>query len=77
MIYQRSSDHNLYPTNPFTILKPRDQEIGEFLVVQERRPTDFKAQNYKRVRRVVGWPGLPCSFCCVFCAPVACATSSG
>ena len=26
-----------YPTNPFTILEPRDQEIVEFYVAQERR----------------------------------------
>ena len=28
-----------YPTNPYTILEPQDQEIGEFCVVQERRAT--------------------------------------
>ena len=32
-----------YPTNPFTIFYPRNQEIGEFKVVQERRATDFEA----------------------------------
>ena len=32
-----------FPTNPFTILEPRDQEIGEFYLVQERRATDFEA----------------------------------
>ena len=32
-----------YPTGPFTILEPRDQEIAEFDEVQERRATDFKA----------------------------------
>ena len=32
-----------YPTNPFSILEPQDQEIGEFYVVQERRATDLKA----------------------------------
>ena len=31
------------PTNPFIILEPRDQEIGEFYVVEERRATDFEA----------------------------------
>ena len=31
------------PTNPFTISKPRDQEICEFYVVQECRATDFEA----------------------------------
>ena len=31
------------PTNPFTILEPQDQEIGELYVVQERRATDFEA----------------------------------
>ena len=33
----------LDPTNPFTILEPEDQGIGEFYVVQARRATDFKA----------------------------------
>ena len=33
----------LYPTNPFTILEPRDQEIGQFYVVQKRHAVDFKA----------------------------------
>ena len=31
------------PTNPFTFLEPRDQEIDEFYLVQERRATDFEA----------------------------------
>ena len=31
------------PTNLFTILKPQDQEIGEFYVVQECHATDFEA----------------------------------
>ena len=29
--------------NPFTILEPPDQEIGEFYVVLERRAADFEA----------------------------------
>ena len=29
------------PTDPCTIREPKDQEIGEMYVVQERRPTDF------------------------------------
>ena len=29
------------PTDAFTILKPHNQEIGEFFVLQERRATDF------------------------------------
>ena len=33
------------PTSPFTILEPRDQEIGEFYVAEERRATDFEAQK--------------------------------
>ena len=33
----------LGPTNPFTIWVLRDQEIGEFYVVQERRATDLEA----------------------------------
>ena len=31
----------LYPTGPFAISEPQDQEIGEFYVVQKRRATDF------------------------------------
>ena len=30
-------------TDPFKILEPRNQEIGEFYDVQEHRPTDFEA----------------------------------
>ena len=30
------------PTNLFTTLEPRDQEIGEFYEVEERRATDFE-----------------------------------
>ena len=33
----------LTPKGPFTNLKPRDQEIGQFYVVQECLTTDFKA----------------------------------
>ena len=32
-----------YPTNPFTVLEPRDQEIDKFYLVQERRATDLEA----------------------------------
>ena len=32
------------PIGLFIILEPRDQEIGEFYVVQEHCPTDFEAQ---------------------------------
>ena len=35
----------LPPTDPFTILEPRDQDIGEFYEVHERRKTDFEATN--------------------------------
>ena len=31
------------PNGPFTILQPRDQEIGEFCEVQDSRTTDVKA----------------------------------
>ena len=34
------------PTGPFTILEPRDQGIGEFYEVQERRATDFEALKF-------------------------------
>ena len=37
------SNLNNNPTNPFTFLEPRNQEIGEIYVVQERRVTDFEA----------------------------------
>ena len=30
-------------TGPFTILEPRDQDIGEFYVGQEHLASDFKA----------------------------------
>ena len=42
-----------YPTGPITILEPRDQEIGEFYVVQERHETDYKAKKSReRASRV-------------------------
>ena len=31
-----------FPTNPFTIAEPHDQEISEFYVVEEHRVTDFE-----------------------------------
>ena len=34
-----------YPTNPYTILEPRDQEIGEFYEVHECCVSDFPAQE--------------------------------
>ena len=34
-----------YPTHPFTILEPHDQEIGEFYVVEERCATEFEARK--------------------------------
>ena len=32
-----------FPTDPFTILEPCDQEISSFYVDQKRRATDFEA----------------------------------
>ena len=32
-----------YPTGPFTISEPRDQDVNEFCMVQERHATDFEA----------------------------------
>ena len=32
-----------YPTDPFTISEPYNQEISEFYVVRGRRTTDFEA----------------------------------
>ena len=43
----------LVPTCPFTIFDPRDQEVGEIYVVQERRTTDFEALNFESVGRGV------------------------
>ena len=40
------------PTNPFTILKPHDQEISEFNVVEERPPTDLQVPKLRK--RFVG-----------------------
>ena len=36
------------PTEPFTILEPYDQEIGELYLVQERRVTDFEASKLRK-----------------------------
>ena len=40
---KRNATLDSFPTNPFPILAPRDQEIGELYVVQDRRATDFEA----------------------------------
>ena len=42
VLFQTTSTRT-YPIGPFTILEPRDQEIGVLFVIQERRATDFKA----------------------------------
>ena len=34
------------PTNPFIIFEPRDQNIGDFYVVLERRLTDLEATKF-------------------------------
>ena len=34
-----------YPTSPFTILDPQDQEIDEFYVVEESRTADFEVSK--------------------------------
>ena len=39
------SSQSPYPTDPFTILEPQNQEISEFHVVQEERATDFEDQK--------------------------------
>ena len=41
-----------FPTNRYTISEPRDKDIGEFHVAQNRRATDFEAQ--KNVKGLVG-----------------------
>ena len=38
------------PTDPFTILEPRDQEIAEFYVARECLATDFKAPKLRKGR---------------------------
>ena len=43
--------YSTYPTDPFTILDPQNQEINEFYIVQERRTTDFKALKCERIGR--------------------------
>ena len=40
-----TSSLQTYPTGPFTILEPQDQEISKFCVGQERRVTDLVAPN--------------------------------
>ena len=40
----------LHPTDPFTILVPQDQEIGQFYVGQERYATDFEAPKLRKGR---------------------------
>ena len=42
-----------FTTGPFTILEPRDQEIGEFQLVRKRRLTDLKTLKLWK-----GWSGL-------------------
>ena len=46
--YVKQSIHLYYsvPTNPFTILEPQDQEIGEFYVVQKLLATDLEAPKF-------------------------------
>ena len=46
---QIKTQHNT-PTDPFTISEPRDQEIVDFYVVQDRRTTDFEAQKLRKGR---------------------------
>ena len=49
------------PTYPFTVLEPRDQEIGEFYAIQERCATDWEApQLYKG--RVGSQPDEECIY---------------
>ena len=43
------------PTNLFTILEPRDQEIGGCYVNQKRRATDFKVKIVKRFVELCVW----------------------
>ena len=43
---QNSADARPHPPGPFTILEPRDQEIGVCSSEFKRRATDFKAQKF-------------------------------
>ena len=38
------------PTDPFTVTKPQDQEIGEFHVVYGHHATDFEAPKLRKRR---------------------------
>ena len=40
---QSFSKKSYYPTGPFAILEPNDQDKGKLYVVKERRTTDFEA----------------------------------
>ena len=46
--------HIMNQTGPLKILKPKDQEIGEFCVVQERYATDFEALKLWKGRSGTG-----------------------
>ena len=41
--FEQANRLQAYPTGPFTMFDPHDQEIGEFYVLQERRTMGFKA----------------------------------
>ena len=48
--YTPVTDKTRYPTDPFTILEPQDQKIGEFYKVQERRSMGFKTPKLRKGR---------------------------
>ena len=50
-----------YPTDPFTIFEPQNQEIGTSYVVQERRATEFEV-----VKGSIGYQNPDIDKFCVF-----------
>ena len=50
--YACSSLVYAYPTGPFTISEPQDQEVVEFYVVQKCRATDAEVPGLQK-----GWSG--------------------
>ena len=54
------------PTDPFSILEPPDQVIGEFHVVQERRATDFVEPKSRKSRSGSKFTSASDAFFCFF-----------
>ena len=56
-----------YPTDPFSISEPQNQEIAEFYLVQERRKTDFEAPKLWKDRSGTQNIYTTAFFICVVC----------